>query len=93
MSRLTDKQRKHLSADQFAGPGRTFPINDKTHERKAIELAPRAYHAGNISHRTEQRIIRKAERKLHKGKKGLGDHMRDIDRDRDSGRDRDRDGK
>jgi len=35
MARLTAKKRDALKSDQFAGPGRSFPINDKAHIRAA----------------------------------------------------------
>ena len=38
MARLTAKQRKKLPAKSFAGPGRSFPMNDKAHARKAVQL-------------------------------------------------------
>ncbi len=36
MAKLTNGQRKALPASEFAGPGRTFPINDKKHAKAAI---------------------------------------------------------
>lgn len=36
MARLTAKARKALPAKTFAGPGRSFPINDKAHARAAL---------------------------------------------------------
>jgi hypothetical protein len=38
MARLTSKQRKALPSGAFAGPGRSFPMNDKTHAEKAVQL-------------------------------------------------------
>ena len=38
MARLTAKQRKKLPSKSFAGPGRSFPMNDKAHARKAVQL-------------------------------------------------------
>lgn len=34
--KLTTKARKNLSAKQFAGPDRSYPINDKNHARNAL---------------------------------------------------------
>lgn len=36
MSRLTSKQRKAMPASKFAGPHRSFPINDANHARAAL---------------------------------------------------------
>lgn len=36
MAKLTAKQRKKLPAKTFAGPGRSFPINDKKHAKAAL---------------------------------------------------------
>lgn len=38
MARLNAKQRKALPASDFAGPGRSFPMNDKAHAEKAVQL-------------------------------------------------------
>lgn len=68
MSRLTSKERKAMPSSEFAGPGRSFPIGDKEHARKALQLAPRSEHAGNISKGTEERIESKARAKLGESK-------------------------
>lgn len=49
---------------EFAGPGKSFPINDATHARMAISGATRSMHAGNISKATADRIKAKARAKL-----------------------------
>ena len=36
MSKLTTKRRKALPAASFAGPDRSFPINDPNHARAAL---------------------------------------------------------
>lgn len=38
MARLTAAQRKKLPKSAFAGPGRSFPMNDKAHIRKAKQM-------------------------------------------------------
>lgn len=38
MARLSSKQRKNLPGSDFAGPGRSFPMNDLAHARKAVQL-------------------------------------------------------
>lgn len=66
MAVLSTKQRKAMSQNEYALPGKRFPINDPTHQEKAIQLAPRSLHAGNISKAQEKTIIRKADAKLGK---------------------------
>lgn len=36
MARLTTKGRKALSSNSFAGPDRSYPIEDKAHARNAL---------------------------------------------------------
>lgn len=69
MSKLTTKARKSLPKKDFAGPGRSFPVNDKTHARLAISGATRSERAGNISAATAAKIKAKARAKLKKGSK------------------------
>lgn len=66
MARLTARQRRKIPSRDFAGPGRSFPVNDASHARAAIRMAPRSYHAGNISKSTEKRIVSRAKRRLHR---------------------------
>ncbi len=63
MARLTAAQRKALPAKAFAGPNRSFPINDAAHARAAlgrINDAPDSARAG---------IKAAAERKLRGARK------------------------
>ncbi len=64
MAKLSSSQRKALPKTDFAGKGRSFPVNDATHARLAISGATRSYNAGNISKSTENAIKAKARRKL-----------------------------
>lgn len=64
---LTMAKRRQMPAKDFAMAGHRFPMNDATHQRMAISGATRAYHAGNISQSTEQRIQAEARAKLHGG--------------------------
>ncbi len=72
MAVLSTKQRAKLPTSQFAGPSRSFPINDKIHAEKAIQLAPRALHAGHITPEQEAAIQAKARAKLRITKALLG---------------------
>lgn len=60
MAKLSAGKRRSMPKGQFAGPGKSFPVNDKTHQRMAISGATRSYNAGNISKSEEQRIKSKA---------------------------------
>ncbi len=42
MARLTAAQRNALPDSDFAGPNRTFPINDAAHARAALMLSGHA---------------------------------------------------
>lgn len=67
MARLSTKQRKAMKPSEFALPAkRAFPIEDKTHAEKALQLAPRARKAGNITAAQERTIEAKAKAKLGK---------------------------
>ena len=65
MARLSTRQRKKLPARDFAGPDRSYPINDKPHARAALSRASHARQTGRISAATYRDIKRKANAKLH----------------------------
>lgn len=44
MAKLTSKQRNALPASDFAGPDRSYPVNDMSHARNALARA--SQHAG-----------------------------------------------
>jgi hypothetical protein len=72
MTVLNAAKRKSMPKSEFAGPGKTFPENDPTHDRMAISGATRSFNAGNISKSEEEKIQGAARRKLgispmHKG--------------------------
>jgi hypothetical protein len=64
MSKLKAATRRAMPKSEFAGPGKSFPINDKTHARLAIPMATRSERAGNISAGTADKIKAKARAKL-----------------------------
>ncbi len=64
MARLTAKARKAMPKAKFAGPHKSFPVNDKKHDRLAISGATRSYNAGNISKGTENKIKARARKGL-----------------------------
>jgi hypothetical protein len=65
MSDLTEDKRAKMPKGEFAGPGKSFPVNDKNHARLAISGATRSERAGNISDSQEDKIKAKARRKLN----------------------------
>ena len=67
MAKLTTKSRDRLPAKDFAGPGRSYPVENKSHARDAKARASGAVNAGRMSKSEEKRIDAKADRKL-KGK-------------------------
>lgn len=66
MAKLTSKERKALPAKDFAGPGRSYPVEDKSHARNAKARASQAEHAGRMSKGEERKIDRKADKVLGK---------------------------
>lgn len=82
MAKLTTSKRKGMAKREFAGPGRSFPINDKEHACLAISGATRSERAGNISSGEEAKIKAAARKKLggvhvHKSaaRAGINDKM------------------
>lgn len=67
MAKLKAATRKAMSKKNFAGPGRSFPIEDATHAREAISGATRPERAGNISESQEASIKARARAKLKGG--------------------------
>lgn len=61
---LTAAKRANMPQRDFAGPGKSFPISDRTHARLAISGATRAENAGNISASEASNIKAKARQRL-----------------------------
>jgi hypothetical protein len=68
VARLTAKARKKIPTSQFAGPGRSYPVPDKSHAANAKARATQAVKAGRMSKSEESRIDAKANRVLGHGK-------------------------
>lgn len=68
MANLDYAARKKMPAKDFAGPGKSFPVNDPTHARLAISGATRSERAGNISASEADAIKAKARAKLNGSK-------------------------
>lgn len=65
MAKLTTAERKKLKPKEFAGPNRSFPIENRSHAEAAIRDAPRAEKVGHITKSQESHIVREARAKLH----------------------------
>lgn len=70
MGKLTTKARKKLPAKDFAGGGRSYPIENRSHAANAKARASQAVNSGRMSKSTEANIDRKANAVLNKGKRG-----------------------
>lgn len=69
MAKLTSKQRKALPKSDFAGPGRSYPVDTHNRAANAKARAAQAVKAGRMSKAQEARIDAKADKKLKpKGK-------------------------
>ena len=64
MSKLSTKGRDALPAKDFAGPGRSYPVEDKAHAQNAKARASQAVKAGRMSKAEESKIDAKADKKL-----------------------------
>jgi len=64
--KLSTKARKALPAKDFAGPGRSYPVEDKSHAVAAKSFASRAVSKGKMSKPMEMKIDAKANKKLGK---------------------------
>ena len=58
MAKLSTKTRKALPGKAFAGPGRSYPINDPSHARAALSRA-----SGNASPALQAEIKAKVRRR------------------------------
>jgi hypothetical protein len=66
MSKLTSKGRDSLPTKDFAGPGRSYPVEDAPHARNAKARASQAVKAGRMGKAEESKIDAKADKELHK---------------------------
>lgn len=68
MARLTTKKRKSLPTKDFAGSGRSYPVDTRARAGNAKSRASQAVNAGRMSTSTEKKIDRKADKVLGKSK-------------------------
>lgn len=64
MAKLTTKQRKAMPPSEFAGPNRSYPVNDRGHAIAAKSRASQAEAKGLFSKNMENKIDAKANKKL-----------------------------
>lgn len=68
MAKLNAARRNALPAKDFAGPGRSYPVNDKPHARDAKARASEMYNKGSMSAHEKAVIDSAADRVLGKKK-------------------------
>lgn len=68
MGKLTTKARKELPASKFAGPGRSYPVPDKSHAANAKARATQQVAKGNLAPSTAAKIKARANAVLKRGK-------------------------
>ncbi|MGH7195007.1 MAG: hypothetical protein ACREJM_15955 [Candidatus Saccharimonadales bacterium] len=71
---MTAADRKKIPTEKFAGPDRSYPVNDASHARNAKARASQAVNAGRMTHAEEEKIDRKADAVLGK-KKGAAETL------------------
>lgn len=64
--KLTLKARKALPTSEFAGPGRSYPVNNASHAANAKARATQAVDAGRMSASAKEKIDAKANAVLGK---------------------------
>ena len=66
MSKLTAKSRNAIPSSKFAGPDRSYPVENKAHAANAKARASEMEHKGKLSSSEKAKIDAKANRKLGK---------------------------
>lgn len=68
MAKLSEEKRKKLPKDEFAGPGRSYPVEDKAHAGNAKARAAQENNAGKLSDSEKAKIDAKANKVLKEDK-------------------------
>lgn len=76
MARMSTKKRASLPSSAFAGPGRSFPVNDVNHAEAAIMLSKYAADPGAVKARARAALRRFRGR----GGEERGETTRDSER-------------
>lgn len=66
MAELTAKTRNAIPTSQFAGPGRSYPIENASHAIAAKGRARQQFNKGKLSAAALHTIVARANRKLGK---------------------------
>lgn len=66
MAKLTTAARKKLPVSDFAGPGKSYPVNDRSHAGNAKARATQMENAGKLSPASAAKIRAKANKVLNK---------------------------
>jgi len=69
MAKLSKATRKKLPQSAFAGPGRSFPVNDKAHARAAIMLSRFAANPAAVKAKA-RRVLGRAAKNADKKVRG-----------------------
>lgn len=66
MGKLDAAERKAIPTKEFAGPDRSYPVENKSHARNALSRAKQMLNAGHLSQKEYDKIVSKADSKLGK---------------------------
>ena len=66
MAKLTSKKRNALPDSKFAGPGRSYPVQDRSHAQNALARATQMVDKGKLSPASAAKIRKKANAILSK---------------------------
>ena len=70
MAKLSAKARNAIPTAQFAGPDRSYPIEDKAHAANAKARATQQVNVGNLSRSVADVIKSRANAVLRRGSRG-----------------------
>ena len=62
--KLTAHARSKIPGKEFAGPGRSYPIENDSHARDALARASQQHNAGRLSDSEYEHIVGRAHAKL-----------------------------
>lgn len=72
MAKLNAAARKKVAPGKFAGPDKSYPVEDKDHAEAALMLGKAAYNKGHISKAEYDHIRAMADKELGDKPKGAG---------------------
>jgi len=67
MAKLTTKKRNSLPNSAFAGPKRSYPVEDVPHAENAKARATQQEKKGNLTHAQAEKIRNRADKVLERG--------------------------